>query len=266
MAFFENDNSLVETVVFVLLATLCIFVFPMAFRLARHNPQTFATKLMPALCTLLAYENVVQATGDSVGEHNPILLLAKTTHAIVIPLFLVVMFEVAYAVHKRRSVKFCGIVFDQGHRINTDPCSWFLRHFVRIVAFGLMILGILVTFNVIGDDENAGGSGMVDVQGASTHFILALVPTMVMTLVALYISVYMWKYGSNASIVVQPSIFNRWIMLFLGTLCLLGGQIPPECCFRALKEAGQVLLLLSMILVGREIEKEVKVSTFLREI
>lgn len=32
--------------------------------------------------------------------------------AAVIPLFLVVMFEVAYAVHKRRSVKFCGIVFD----------------------------------------------------------------------------------------------------------------------------------------------------------
>lgn len=32
--------------------------------------------------------------------------------AAVIPLFLVIMFEVAYAVHKRRSVKFCGIVFD----------------------------------------------------------------------------------------------------------------------------------------------------------
>lgn len=42
--------------------------------------------------------------------------------AAVIPLFLVVMFEVAYAVHKRRSVKFCGIVFD----VSAD-CVAFLR-------------------------------------------------------------------------------------------------------------------------------------------
>lgn len=38
--------------------------------------------------------------------------------AAVIPLFLVVMFEVAYAVHKRRSVKFCGIVFDVSIYVN----------------------------------------------------------------------------------------------------------------------------------------------------
>ncbi|CAN0419080.1 unnamed protein product, partial [Discosporangium mesarthrocarpum] len=62
----------------------------------------------------------------------------------------------------------------------------------------------------------------------SAHFALALVPATAMALIALYISVHMWKYGSNASIVVNSSAFNCWILLFVGTLCMLAGQIPPE--------------------------------------
>lgn len=49
-----------------------------------------------------------------------------------------------------------------------------------------------------------------------------------MAAVALYIAVYMWKYGNDASIVVQSTVCNGWMFLFLGTLALLGGQIPPE--------------------------------------
>lgn len=49
-----------------------------------------------------------------------------------------------------------------------------------------------------------------------------------MAVIALYIAGYMWKYGNDASIVVQSTICNGWIFLFLGTLALLGGQFPPE--------------------------------------
>lgn len=49
-----------------------------------------------------------------------------------------------------------------------------------------------------------------------------------MAVIALYIAVYMWKYGNDASIVVQSTVCNGWIFLFLGTLALLGGQVPPE--------------------------------------
>lgn len=69
---------------------------------------------------------------------------------------------------------------------------------------------------------------LVETQDASLHLLLALLPTTGMTALALYIAVYMWKYGNHASIVVQSTVCNGWMFLFLGTLALLGGQVPPE--------------------------------------
>lgn len=72
---------------------------------------------------------------------------------------------------------------------------------------------------------------LVDTENASTHLLLALLPTTGMAAIALYIAVYMWKYGSDASIVVQSTVCNGWMFLFLGTLALLGGQVPPEVLY-----------------------------------
>lgn len=69
---------------------------------------------------------------------------------------------------------------------------------------------------------------LVETEDASAHLLLALLPTTGMAAIALYIAVYMWKYGNDASIVVQSTVCNGWIFLFLGTLALLGGQVPPE--------------------------------------
>ena len=69
---------------------------------------------------------------------------------------------------------------------------------------------------------------LVETENASAHLLLALLPTTGMAAIALYIAVYMWKYGNDASIVVQSTVCNGWIFLFLGTLALLAGQVPPE--------------------------------------
>ncbi|CAN0483918.1 unnamed protein product, partial [Scytosiphon promiscuus] len=55
-----------------------------------------------------------------------------------------------------------------------------------------------------------------DVKDPSAHHLLALLPTTGMAAIALYIAGYMWKYGNDASIVVQSTICNGWIFLFLG--------------------------------------------------
>lgn len=77
---------------------------------------------------------------------------------------------------------------------------------------------------------------MVDTEDASAHLLLALLPTTCMAVIALYIALYMWKYGNDASIVVQSTVCNGWISLFLGSLALLGGQVPPEVCDTFLSE------------------------------
>jgi hypothetical protein len=204
-------------------------------------------------------------------------------------------------VHKNRSVKFCGIVFDvsthrqlfhklylcgdaaiiparcrvirlssthtqcfccacatqQGHRISVEPCSWFLRNVVRMTALGLFVLGILIYFQLVGrDDPKAGTAGYTDVKGASAQFVLALVPSTVVAAIALYLSIFTWKYGNDASIVVNSTIFNKWAALLLGSLCMLAAQIPPESSFRVTKEIGQSVLLVSIVLLYGEVERE----------
>lgn len=68
-----------------------------------------------------------------------------------------------------------------------------------------------------------------------------------MAVIALYIAVYMWKYGNDASIVVQSTICNGWIFLFLGTLALLGGQFPPKVRWDSL---GPPIFFFHIFLVG----------------
>ncbi|CAM9530988.1 unnamed protein product, partial [Hapterophycus canaliculatus] len=257
MGFFDQENTPLETAWFSVLAVFSLVCFPFGIWMGRRF-TILAAKLVPVISVLLVYENIIQAISNLIDDEYVLVQIGRTTHAAVIPLFLVVMFEVAYAVHKRRSVQFCGIVFDQGHRRAVEPCSWVLRNFVRILATMIFVLGVLVNYDIAGNDHKAGGTGLLDTKDASAHLLLALLPTTGMAAIALYIAVYMWKYGNDASIVVQSTVCNGWMFLFLGTLALLGGQIPPECCFRVVNESGQVLFLLSLIAIGREIGREVQ--------
>lgn len=51
-------------------------------------------------------------------------------------------------------------LMQQGHRRSVEPCSWFLRNFVRILATIIFVVSILVNYDAfVGDDEKAGGTG-----------------------------------------------------------------------------------------------------------
>lgn len=52
-----------------------------------------------------------------------------------------------------------SILSQQGHRRGVEPCSWFLRNFVPIVAVLLFVVGILVNYDIVGNDVKAGGTG-----------------------------------------------------------------------------------------------------------
>src|SRR4051794_4134146 len=111
-AFFGEDNAEYETALFICCAVVSALCLWPAVGYCRRLPGMTATWLVPLLSVLMCYENIVLALGDVIDNHSPAALLANTTHALVMPLFLVALFEMAYYVHKARSVKFCGIVFD----------------------------------------------------------------------------------------------------------------------------------------------------------
>jgi hypothetical protein len=126
-----------------------------------------------------------------------------------------------------------------------------------MTALGLFVLGILIYFQLVGrDDPKAGTAGYTDIKDASAQFVLALVPSTVVAAIALYLSIFTWKYGNDASIVVNSTIFNKWAALLVGALCMLAAQIPPESSFRVTKEIGQSVLLVSIVLLYGEVERE----------
>jgi hypothetical protein len=262
-SYFGQANETWEEVVFIALAVVNAVAFLFAARFHRKDPSMLSMTLTPIICLMLLYEVIIQALGDSISSDSVAAGFGTVIEAAVSPLFLVTIFEMTYMVHKRRSVKFCGIVFDQGHRINTEPCSWFLRHFVRIVALGLFIWGIVVYFQLGSgtSDPTAGTGGFVDFHGASSQFVLTILPGVIMAAISLYLSVYMWKYGNDASIIVHATICNQWIFVFLGSLAFIIGNIfSSSCCFRVTRAAGQTLLLISVLVTHREVEREMEAA------
>ncbi|CAM9970296.1 unnamed protein product, partial [Phaeothamnion confervicola] len=257
MVFFGESNTSVETGFFIAFTVISGICFAISIWYVKKFPTIFVTRLTPLLCFLLTYENAVLSAGGH--AHSTIAVdLAKATSAALVPLFLVILFEMAYSVHKRRSVPFCGIFFDQGHRVNTEACSWFLRNFVRIFAAGLFVLGIFVNFSVIGTGADSGEGGYLSLlNDPGWEFILFLLPVTAMALISLYISLSMWRYGNEASLVVHPTVWNRWIVLLVGSLALLLGLLSGSCCFRVTREAGMVILMISILLMYGEIVVEV---------
>lgn len=54
-------------------------------------------------------------------------------------------YELGYKVHKTRSVNFCCIKFDEGHRDHNSAFHLLLRGFPHLIAFILWIMTIAVS-------------------------------------------------------------------------------------------------------------------------
>ena len=113
-------------------------------------------KIPPAICFCVAYDNIVAALDDdaSTGAVN----LGHALSAAIVPLCLVLCWEVGYQIHKRRSTNFCCITFDASHR-SQHGLATVLRFFVWVVAFCIFVLSVLVNYNVIFESPAADRGG-----------------------------------------------------------------------------------------------------------
>jgi hypothetical protein len=111
-SYFGQENSGGQLAVFIICAIIDFLCLYPAWLFFRRTPTMTATWVMPVLCFLLCYVNIIMALGDSIDNDNAAAVIGTVMYALVVPLFLVALFEMAYSVHKTRSVKFCGIVFD----------------------------------------------------------------------------------------------------------------------------------------------------------
>lgn len=246
MTFIGEETAPHEVAIFAVLASLS-FVNMCAdiYFVHRGAAQLIGGMLTSLpLCACLVIENVVLAVGDEVDEHGGVAGFAKVVHALIIPLFLVLFFEVAYEVHKRRSVNFCGIIFDEGHRRSFTFSSFFVRHSTHFIAVLLIAVNLIVNFNAL--ENESGRAGMVgyhELDESEEHLIFGIIPSVVLSLYVLYVTVVLWRYGTTQSLEVHTSYLNPWAATFVGALAQVAGQLFPNSVYPLTSNAGEVVLL-----------------------
>lgn len=140
-------------------------LFPLAlFILALENATLASSGIL--------YDKLLSTPEDENYEDGFLFIKAVfVLQTFIVPILLITMFEITYLVHKRRSVNFCGMYFDEGVRLNnTAFMSFMLRNSIRTLAVVLLIMGLIVNFDLVqsGDkfvDELAGRAGWWALQG-----------------------------------------------------------------------------------------------------
>mmetsp|Transcript_2017 Transcript_2017/g.2913 ORF Transcript_2017/g.2913 Transcript_2017/m.2913 type:complete len:403 (+) Transcript_2017:247-1455(+) len=261
--------------------------------------------LFPLACIFCAVENIALACSgyilrrqlaDSLG-----LQVVFVIQAIQVPIFLLVIFELTYIVHKRRSVHFCGMFFDEGRLgrrvqgvFSTPVKSFVLRNLIRIISLLCLMMGIVANLDLMEDsienDVLAGRMGWwmlfsrkvnyaSDEEGNAGqgkrkylwtfHILLSLIPTAVLIVCSFFLSIALWRYGSNSSMVVHSSCLNPWFSPMFGTITLSIGQLFSTEWYPFTSNFGFLVYTVTILFLMGEIDKDVVSTTdftdFLRE-
>ncbi|KAL3797846.1 hypothetical protein HJC23_006884 [Cyclotella cryptica] len=245
-----------------------------------HYHSFFSVRvLFPLALFILTLENIALALSgliykdlenDGVDNNYDSNLFMKAIFILQpfeVPILLVVMFELTYLVHKRRSVNFCGMYFDEGRRVyNTAVMSCMLRNSIRSLATLLLIMGLLVNLDVHRDgaaETLAGRAGwftFFTIEGSAydkIHLLLSLIPVAVLVLVCFYLSVMLWRYGTQSSMVVHSSICNPWFYPFFGTVAMAVGQIFGPALYPVMSNTGILLFIITLLALMAEVDKDI---------
>ena len=185
-------------------------------------------------------------------------------HSLVVPLILIVTFEQSYIIHKRKTAKFCCIGFDRGHRSQNknwqvQVLSRILRYTVWFVALGLAI------FNIVMNTKVLTSEAPLRQQQRFTYKSLIsdpqpgdLVEYIFMSTFTLYFGFSLWKYGKNYSMNMTAMPCTRWIMMLVGSIGMVVGNVLPPWITPFTADTSVVLYLMTVILLEKEVLDDLK--------
>lgn len=195
MTFLGEQNETYETVIFSICAGVAflLFLFQIIYL---QKLKSLSVRLLPLLTLAICYENGCSATGDIMSEKSAFTKFSVIIIAAILPLFIIVLFELPFRLHEARSAHFMCIPFEQGVG-QSQTIAYGSLYFVRIVAVGLFVVNVLVYLDLLHDENSRAGLGgyaNIDEETESTHFWLSVIPSMVMAALALFISILMQRY------------------------------------------------------------------------
>ncbi|CAI5734610.1 unnamed protein product [Peronospora destructor] len=246
---------------------ICIVLFCYSLGYAKKYSTTAAFLLTPFICFSLIVDNVVMTT-TGIDRHRVSTQAMLAFHSCVVPMLLLVCYELAYLVHKHKFVNFCGIMLESGRDNScTDAdavlkCRWqlstCLRFIVWIVSCVLLVLNLLVAYHWT-SDLSPEITSLYELQGDNmAHVVSAILPALVLVILALYIGFQLWNYGTNYSYTVHATCFNPWIWMLVGAVALLVGYLMPSPIYALSSNAGEVIMTATIVRMFREVHYDMQ--------
>ena len=189
-------------------------------------------------------------------------------HACIMPMLLLVCYELAYVVHKHKGVTFCGITFDTGRDSSCNPadtvwtCRWRLSTCLRCIVW--IVSCVLLGLNLLGayhwtSNLSPEITSLYELHGDKTaHVVSAILPALVLVILALGSGLQLWNYGTNYSYRVHASCFNPWIWMLVGAVALLVGYLMPSPIYALSSNAGEVIMMATIVRMFREVHYDVQ--------
>ncbi|KAJ0399346.1 hypothetical protein P43SY_001535 [Pythium insidiosum] len=222
---------------------------------ARKYRTTAAFVLPPFISICTIFDNSIMATTGLHDRSRTAVRAMLAFHACVVPLILVVCYELAYLVHKQKSVNFCGISFESGHRriLGRNALSTCQRFAVWLIGLALLVLNLITAYRW--SDEDVEIQSLYELHGGSTtHAVLSVLPALVLVALSLYIGLQLWNYGTFYSYMVHATCFNPWIWMLVGSASLLAGYLMPTSVYALTSNAGELVMLATIVRMFREPE------------
>ncbi|CAH0485980.1 unnamed protein product [Peronospora farinosa] len=246
---------------------ICLVLLYYSLRYAKKYSTTAAFLLTPFICFSLIFDNVIMAT-TGIDRRRTSTQAMLAFHSCVVPMLLLVCYELAYLVHKHKSVNFCGIMFETGRDNscnNADAvlqCRWrlstCLRFIVWILSCILLVLNLLVAYHWT-SDVSLEITSLYELQGDNmAHVVSAILPALVLVILALYIGLQLWNYGTNYSYMVHATCFNPWIWMLVGAVALLVGYLMPSPIYALSSNAGEVIMMATIVRMFREVHHDMQ--------
>ena len=238
MTFIDNAAEkppTLQIVLFSLLSVIFLFTAIDAFyrtNTRRQYHRLYSVRfLFPLACIFCLLENVALAGSGAIIDKQMddygLLKVVFVLQATQVPIYLVTIFELTYLVHKRRSVHFCGMFFDEGRLgrrvqgvFSTPVKSFVFRHLIRFIALICLITGILANLDLLRErdtnDELAGRTGWWKLWDRektthivySVHVLMSLIPTAILIFCSFFLSIALWRYVHVHSIFSKDPFLN----------------------------------------------------------
>lgn len=280
----------IQIVLFLTLAITSLILALIAFRRvhARRYYRTIPSLrfLLPTVCIISSLESANFAFSGHFKKLISDKSIFRTIYiltALKVPMLLVIIFELTYLVHNRRCVNFCGIQFEESRRIrrnekkNLPPLKSFLaRNMIRALGLCLLALDFFLNFGILDGLLNAenelGITGWYFVwdtrdkwKKQKSLILLNLLPTTIFSFTSCYLTITLWRYGTESAMVVHSSCINPWFYPLLGTISAFCGQLCPIGWYPFTSNAGFIFLTGSILHLMSHIDKDIYATSELNE-